>query len=426
MHKAIIKVADESYGWVICIACALLLFCTGGLASTGFSAYQPYLISIGGLTNTQSSTMIMFRTLFTLTGMTVTNRLISRFEVRRVVSTACFICAAAFFVFSISSDFILYCVGASLAGFALGAGGMIPVSIVISRWFNEHRGLALGICMAMTGVSAIAATPAITFMVQNLSLKTSFRIEAIFIALISVIVYAILYSNPACIGARPVGHCQKERAKLYASHDASRRLYLIMTAGIFLFGIPANCINSHISVLFAAAGMDSSHVALLISVTGIFMAAGKCTYGQLSDRLGVSRASLLLYCILLSGSGLLCFAEVESFAVSAIAAALTGFGLAITTVSISVYASKISTEAQYAHTVTRFQMGSTFGALVFGPVPGMIADSTGSYVPAFIILFLIALVSSAILLTTYHKIHREDALYPDGQNLSPAAGAEAQ
>ena len=68
--------------------------------------------------------MIMFRTLFTLTGMTVTNRLISRFEVRRVVSTACFICAAAFFVFSISSDFILYCVGASLAGFALGAGGM--------------------------------------------------------------------------------------------------------------------------------------------------------------------------------------------------------------------------------------------------------------------------------------------------------------
>ena len=38
----------KQYGWAICMACALLLFCTAGLAQTGFSAYQPYLTRIGG------------------------------------------------------------------------------------------------------------------------------------------------------------------------------------------------------------------------------------------------------------------------------------------------------------------------------------------------------------------------------------------
>lgn len=47
----------KQYGWAICMACALLLFCTAGLAQTGFSAYQPYLTRIGGLTNTQASTV---------------------------------------------------------------------------------------------------------------------------------------------------------------------------------------------------------------------------------------------------------------------------------------------------------------------------------------------------------------------------------
>lgn len=45
----------EKYGWAICMACALQLFCVSGLATTGFSACQLYLITIGRLTNTQAS-----------------------------------------------------------------------------------------------------------------------------------------------------------------------------------------------------------------------------------------------------------------------------------------------------------------------------------------------------------------------------------
>lgn len=400
-----------NYGWVICFACALLLFCTGGLATTGFAVYQPYLINIGGLTNTQSSTMLMFRTMFTLLGMLTTRRLIARFEVRRVVTAACFVCGAAFLVYAFSSNVYLYFAGASLAGFALGCGGMIPVSILISRWFNEHRGLALGICMAATGLSSIVASPVITMLVQLFSLRTAFLAEAGFIMLAAVVVYSLLYSKPSCINARPVGRYQTNSAKTYAAHNASKGLYFLMTAGIMLFGIPSNTISSHISVLYQSVGFSSAQIAVLVSIVGGLLAFGKCIYGLISDKLGLFRASAFLYAMLLVGAGMCCLADRLRFPAACAASAFTGFGLAVLSVSISMYASSISTEAEYAHTVTRFQIVSTLGSMLFGPVPGMIADRTGSYIPAFVVLFCTALTAAALLLATFRKIRMEDMAY---------------
>ena len=51
----LVKRLGENYGWAICAACLIVLFCNSGLNTTGFAAYQPYLIKLGGLTNTQSS-----------------------------------------------------------------------------------------------------------------------------------------------------------------------------------------------------------------------------------------------------------------------------------------------------------------------------------------------------------------------------------
>lgn len=92
----------KQYGWAICMACALQLFCVSGLATTGFSAYRPYLITIGGLTNTQASTVVLFRNLFGLFSMLAVTPLIRRFEVRRLVACAMVICGLSFFVFGIS------------------------------------------------------------------------------------------------------------------------------------------------------------------------------------------------------------------------------------------------------------------------------------------------------------------------------------
>ena len=80
------------YSWFICAGCTLLLFCTGGMAVTGFSTYLPYLISQKGLTNFQVSTIGFVRSLFGVLGMLIVNGFLRRFEFRRVVTASMLVC----------------------------------------------------------------------------------------------------------------------------------------------------------------------------------------------------------------------------------------------------------------------------------------------------------------------------------------------
>lgn len=140
----------KQYGWAICMACALLLFCTAGLAQTGFSAYQPYLTRIGGLTNTQASTVVLFRNLFGLAGMLAVTPLIRRFEVRRIVTCGILICGVSFLAYGFSRSFFGYCGAAALSGCALGLGGMIPATVTKYQVLSTLGALLFGVVPGAT------------------------------------------------------------------------------------------------------------------------------------------------------------------------------------------------------------------------------------------------------------------------------------
>ena len=405
----------KQYGWAICMACALLLFCTAGLAQTGFSAYQPYLTRIGGLTNTQASTVVLFRNLFGLAGMLAVTPLIRRFEVRRIVTCGILLCGVSFLAYGFSRSFFGYCGAAALSGCALGLGGMIPASVLISRWFNEHRGLALGICMAATGLSVIVASPIITLLVSRVSLRFSFFAEGAFIFLAAAVVWTVLRSRPDCLHTEPIGAHHVEAAKSYALRNAPARLSFFMMLGILIFGMPGNNLYSYISALYQSTGFGAMEASWLLSVFGIALTAGKCIYGQIVDKMGTYWSSWILYILAALGTGLCCLARNGNFAVAAAGVILMGLGLAVTTVSISMYAAGAATEESYPATVTKYQVLSTLGALLFGVVPGATADRTGDYVLAFVIMLILTIAGAVIVQTAYHAIGKENRKLTEGR-----------
>lgn len=398
----------EQYGWVICVASTLLIFCTGGLAMTGFGAYQPYVIEHGGLSNTQSSTMLLCRTIFMLVGLAVVSGIIKRLEIRRTITFSLILCAAAFLVYAFADSFIMYCVGASIAGLAFGCGGMIPASVLIMRWFEEHRGLALGLCMAATGMSSIVASPYIAYMVSHHSLRVSFLAEAVFILVVAAIVWIVVRSMPECLNTKPIGEHHLHDVRKYAPAEAPAPLFIGMFLGILIFGMSSNNYHPHISVLYNSCGYDPEEVAALVSIFGMTLAFGKCAYGFIVDMIGAFRASLILYVFAGVGLGLSCLADNGNLTMAYIAVGLSGIGLAVVTVSISVYASGVSTEEHYARSVSRFQLASHIGSLAFGVVPGMMADRMGSYIPSFVLMFAFAVISGLMLSVFYFLIEQRN------------------
>ena len=89
-------------------------------------------------------------------------------------------------------------------------------------------------------------------------------------------------------------------------------------------------------------------------------------------------------------------------------AAIAFYSLGLSSGSISTYqwSSDLYGAAGYADGVRSFNMAYTFGALAFGPVPGMMADlhPTGSYIPAFALFLGIFLVAFALLQGLYFKL----------------------
>lgn len=392
------------YSWFICVGCTLLFFCTGGLGLTGFSAYFPFMTTLNELRQTQISVIIFIRSLFGVFGMLFVNAFLRKFEIRRVVTAAMAVSVLSFLTYGFTGNFIGYCTAAALAGIAYGFGSMIPVSILISRWFNEHQGLAIGICMAATGVSAFIASPIITWMVENLSLKMSFIIEAVFVAVVMVIVWTLLRSMPSCLDLEPLGADEGGKTTKYAERTAPKGLYWAMVIGFLILGAAANNLHSNLSVLYQSVGFDSSRISGVISMFGISLAIGKCACGQLSDKIGVFKACMLLFIMSIAGCGMFCLARNGSMTMATIAVLLVGAGMSVASVATSTYAVDIATEEDYPGVVSRFQTMQTVGGLVFAIMPGVLADMTGDYILAYEIMFAFVLISAVVIQGAYLKI----------------------
>lgn len=148
--------------WAVCLGCSIALFTVMGLGVNVFTIYQPWIIQVYGFTNAQGSWITTVRSLFSLLAMFTVGVLCRRLGLRYTMTlgVACF--AASYALFGAAHTFPAYCAAAALSGLAYAYGGMIPLTLVISNWFQRRRGLALGLAAAGSGLPTIFFPPLLT------------------------------------------------------------------------------------------------------------------------------------------------------------------------------------------------------------------------------------------------------------------------
>ena len=158
-----------------------------------------------------------------------------------------------------AQDYRLFCVGAAVSGLSYGLGSMIPVSILINRWFYRHRALALSICASGSGIATIVLPPVTTAMVEGLSMAAAFRIEGVAIFLFAAVIVLALRNDPAEKGLLPAGRRGEARRK--AGGEGFGRPADHGEGNLDLFGLRqpvygavGNPGFSHLSVLYTSEG----------------------------------------------------------------------------------------------------------------------------------------------------------------------------
>ena len=398
------------YAWTICAAGTLLIFITMGAVSNAFSIYMPYIRDEFGLTNAQTSTLVTMRLVVAFVCMLLIGKYYDLFNIRVGGSLAAAFGGLTFLIYSFASDFTLFAVGAGVSGLAYGFGSMVPVSILMTRWFDDHKALAISICSAGSGLGSIILPPVVTGLLSTLSMPTVFRIEAAFILLCAAVIYLAIRNYPHDMGLTRLGE-NRERLKQAAQENAAPRsmkapitkaVLILSCAGSFLMGAQGNPGIMHIPVLYTSEGFTAVFSATLMSIIGAALTVGKIVFGEVTDKIGGFRSSIIFFILLVLGNGLCCLAGTGNAVLGLTAVAVLGVGYSVSTIGPSIWAGDLSSEMEFPKTMRTFQIFYSLGALITASVPGILADRfSGSYVPAYVMFTAMALIASLLIVGAY-------------------------
>lgn len=400
------------YAWKICFGCTLLIFVCMGLVSSGFSVYFPFIKQSYHFSNTQISTLTTIRYVATLLAQIYINDYYRRVEMRRGMGIAAGLATISFVLFGLSSNYPAYMLAAFIGGLSYGLGTMIPVSILIRRWFVQNQGVALGISAAGSGAATIIAAPFITWMIQRMSLSIAFLLEAIMSLVLAAVIYAVVRNTPQDKGVTALGEhrCNTDYQKLHHTYNKLTDTdALLLKAVCLVGGALANPAFTHLSLLYASEGYTSSQAAMIVSGVGVILTLSKIAFGRFSDWIGGFRASVLFGVILAIGLVSGCFAHLMNPVINGCAVVLMGIGFPIATIGPSIWTHDLAPTDEYAKRLREFMLFFTIGALVFSPIPGVIADFFGYYRLVYCLFLLLLLVMLILLSNVYRRVLQKKA-----------------
>ena len=391
------------YAWIVCAGCALLLFCTSGLAVNAFTIYQPYLVSDKGLTNTQSSLIITSRYLSSMVSMILSGMFYEKVSLRKGMLISGLMVSLAFFLFGHLSGFFGCCLAGLIMGAGYGLGTMIPITLLLNRWFSDKCNTAIGICSASTGLSTLGIPSLISSAVEKYGLSEVFSFEAVIIALLVFLSFFLIKNNPSECGLTAYGTVKEDTQFVCRGLGLDKRDWLLLVPALIFIGGVMSVSYSHLAILMTGEGIAPAKAASAISVSGIALMIGKIVYGRLDDKIGCYLSTWCFSPFLAVGLLLCCFIGKSSIILFP-AMIIYGIGLACLAVGLSAWPKDISRAEDYPSTIRRFQIAYASGSLAFSSLPGILADRAGgSYVTSYIIFFIMSFAVIGIIQHIYVK-----------------------
>ena len=394
------------WAWMICLGGALALFAVMGLGVNVFSIYQPEIIRLNGFTDAQGSWITTIRSLFILAALLCVNQLCEAFGLRRIMSAGVLLVGLSCICFAYAGSFLMYALAAALTGVGYCWAGMVPLSMAVGRWFQDRRGLALGLASAGSGVSTVFAPVLLTKIMASAGMRAAFLWEGAVIVLCAALVWLLVRDRPACLGLEPYVQQGASSAPVQTVQHGpglSRGQRGLLLLAALLIGATGGPGFSHLTMLYTSNGYNYLFVAALLSCLGAMISIGKILCGQVYDRLGSKGGNRFAFGTLLLSLALCCLAPLGGRLPPILAIAAFGLGMSITAVSPARWAADLYGPGEYESGVRTITVFFTGGIFVFGPLPGLLAGWLGSYVPAYAVFFLLLLAAFLIVQGLYRK-----------------------
>jgi MFS family permease len=395
------------YGWwVVATASLGLCFSTGTIVVLSFGVFFKPLSQYFHVGRAAVSLAFTLHGLVGAACIPLIGRLIDSFGARRVI----LIGSAIFGLVLVSSVLV----GASIAhlylfylglGLVSGTTSPVPYGVVVSRWFDRRRGLALGLMAFGLGLGAIAMPLVAQRLIVMFGWRATYATFGCAALLISLpVVAAFLGEDPRQKGMWPdgieppqsAGQDKRQSDGLSWCDTWHHPTFWLLICAFSLAGASLFACVLHMPALLTDRGVSAQGAALASSVVGVALLVGRIGAGYLLDRIFAPRLAMLFFSLSAIGIALLLAGSVGKIAL--FAAFLVGVGMGA---EVDIIAYLMGRYFGLQSLGTSFGYG--FGGYAFAGALGVLLmgagfDLTHTYtVP--LAGFFIAMVLAAALMT---------------------------
>ena len=319
----------------------------------------------------------------------------------------------------LESKLFLYFTYGVLGGAGLGIGYISPVSMLV-KWFPDRRGMATGLAIMGFGFASAISGPAIKVLIDAVGVSSTFYIlgSIYFIVMFTAAQYL---ANPpegympahvtAAINAGKkklkedlVNITRDEAVKTARFYGLWIMLFINVTCGIAIISVASPLLQEVIGISALAA-------ASAVGLMGIFNGAGRIAWASISDYLTRPVVFILFFVtqiiafyMLTTVTSILLFQILLYYI-------MTCYGGAFASVPAyigDIFGTK-ELGAIHGYILTAWALAGLVGPIIIAYVK----DTTGSYTDTlyvFVGLFVVALITSLLMLENIKKIKNKQAV----------------
>lgn len=400
------------YAWLALGLAFLVMLVTAGTRGAPSVMIVPLERAFGWSRTEISAALSINLALFGLMGPFAAAAM-ERYGLRRAVLAALCVLAAAVGLSSrMTQTWQLWLLWGLIVGSASGVTATTFGATVVSRWFLQRRGLAMGLLAASTATGQLVFLPVLAAVTERWGWQPVVLIVAAAIALVLPLVFVLLPERPAALALRRYGEPEdapllEQEARRNPVHLAFAALgravkvrdFWLLFFSFFVCGASTNgYIGTHFIAMCGDYGLGPVQGAGILAAMGALDLLGTTASGWLSDR--YNNRVLLFWYYGLRGLALIYLPFAFGIAYFGLPVFALFYGLDwIATVPPTLRLTTDTFGSRDAPIVFGWIFsGHQLGAASAALVGGMIRNSLGSYTVATMISGCLCLVAAVLVL----------------------------
>ena len=338
-------------------------------------------------------------------GYPIVGRLIDRYGARPVILTGNVLFAASVASVSLAeASRIQFYSAYALIGITAAIPSSVMFTKVIAGWFDQRRGLFLGIVGGLGNGIGAALSPLFVYaLISSYGWRAGFQgIGAAIILIGFPVLYLLLRDPPQDVSRSATEHLELKTAGLSLTEALRTSTFWIILAAIALGAGCMTAIFAHVVPMLLDRGVPARQATTVLVTFSLVTAGWQIGMGYMLDR--IPRPWIAAPFYLLALAGLILLESTSSYPLLLLSGLLMGLGLGTEYGVLPYFLSRYFGTRHYGAI-----SGSMYGVIVLtqGLTPflmDLVFDVTGTYDIA-IIAICIGLVLGAILITRLLPFH---------------------